>query len=242
MARPVLFLIQIEIEGPGRIADCLRQRGLTWEEVHLYRGDPLPDSLDPYSAVVPLGGPMNVYEEERYPFLRDEDRLLRRALTQETPILGLCLGAQLLAKAADAMVEKNPTAEIGWMDVDLLQPGQADPLFRGLPRRLPVFQWHGDTFELPQGAEWLASSERCAHQAFRVGRRAYGLQFHLEVTPAMVLQWTEAYLEDLHRHDDARSIERSLREDGERYDPALAQAAERLVENFLDRVVSDESD
>lgn len=240
MARPVLFLIQIEIEGPGRIADCLRQRGLPSEEVHLYRGDPLPDSPKPYSAVVPLGGPMNVYEEERYPFLRDEDRLLRRALAEELPVLGLCLGAQLLAKAAGAKVRKNPTAEIGWMDVDILPEGQADPLFSGLPTRLPVFQWHGDTFELPEGAEWLASSPRCTHQAFRLGRRAYGLQFHLEVTPAMVIEWTEAYLEDLRRHDDAPRIERSLREDGELYDATLAQTAERLVGNFLDRVVNDE--
>ena len=140
MPNPVLFLVQIDIEGPGRLVQVLEQRSIPWQQCNLFAGESLPDDVAAFSAVVPLGGPMNVYEEEKYPFLSREDFFLKAALVADVPILGVCLGAQLLAKAADARVMANSVPEIGWMRVKLNRAGQADPLFKGLDEELPVFQ------------------------------------------------------------------------------------------------------
>ena len=232
---PILFLAQIGIEGPGRLADVLEACGVPMQICKLYAGDPLPGDPTAFSAIVPLGGPMNVYEEDKHPFLADEDRLLKQALKADVPILGVCLGAQLLAKAAGARVVRNPVPEVGWMEVELNADGKRDALFTDLGGALPVFQWHGDTFELPAGATHLASSPYCANQAFRIGRAAYGLQFHVEVTPEMVSEWTDAYLEDLRRHDDG-AIERHLRRDAPKHDSRLAAMTERMFGNFLNLI------
>ena len=135
-----------------------------------------------------MGGPMNVYEEQRYPFLRDETRFLQEAAARDLPVLGICLGAQMIAKAAGAAVTKNRVEEVGWGTVSLTGEGLADPLFRGLPATLPVFQWHGDTFGIPAGGTLLATGEDCHHQALRF-RRSYGLQFHLEADRALLAEW-----------------------------------------------------
>ena len=104
-------------------------------------------------------------------------------------MLGVCLGAQLIAKALGASVYRNPVKEIGWFEIEVTGEGAADPLFAGVGPRETVFQWHGETFDLPPGARWLASSTACCHQAFRIGSSAYALQFHLEVTPEMIADW-----------------------------------------------------
>ena len=146
---------------------------------------PSPRELD---AVLSMGGPMNVYEEQQYPFLRDETRFLQEAAARDLPVLGICLGAQMIAKAAGAAVTKNRVEEVGWGTVSLTGEGLADPLFRGLPATLPVFQWHGDTFGIPAGGTLLATGEDCHHQALRF-RRSYGLQFHLEADRALLGDW-----------------------------------------------------
>ncbi|RMF89548.1 MAG: type 1 glutamine amidotransferase, partial [Methanobacteriota archaeon] len=139
-------------------------------------------------------GPMNVYEEERYPFLRDEDRLIKQALETGAPVLGICLGAQLIAKAAGARVWQGPEKEIGWGEVRLTEEGRRDPLFKGFPLEFPVFHWHGDSFDLPSGAVPLAENDLYL-QAFRLGG-AIGLQFHLEVTAGMIRSWLSEYHEE----------------------------------------------
>ncbi len=232
MTKPFLFLVQIDIEGPSRLVEQLERCGIPWEQRNLYAGDAVPENPRSYAAIIPMGGPMNVYEEDTYPFLKEEDCLLKQALEAEVPILGLCLGCQLLAKAAGAKVVRNPLPEIGWMKVQLTEQGVNDPLFQGLDADLSVFQWHGDTVELPANGVWLASSERCRHQAFRIGRAAYGLQFHVEVAPDDVHAWTEAYLSDLRRQDDG-TIERHLREDGHLYDSDLEASTAKLMDNFI---------
>lgn len=200
--KPVLILKHIDIEGPGTLADFLEKHHLHHHIANLYKVDAFPEKPEDYSAVVSLGGPMNVYEEERYPFLRWENDFLQKALKGDVPLLGICLGAQLVAKAAGAEVSKNPIKEIGWFDVSLTDEGLKDPVFKGLGNKLRVFQWHGDTFEIPKEGKHLASSTLCPNQAFRVGwqghpRRAYGLQFHLEVDQGIIAHWTEAYEEEL---------------------------------------------
>lgn len=178
------------------MAPVVEQRGLSLHIVHVGRDGPLPD-VTPYRGLVVLGGPMNVDEEERYPFLRDEVRALQQASSLGVPILGICLGAQLLAKALGARVYPAKAKEIGFFRVQLTEEGGRDPLFRTQGRFMTVFQWHGDTFDLPRDAVTLASSSVCPQQAFRYGRGAYGLQFHLEVTPGMVASWTREYVSEL---------------------------------------------
>jgi GMP synthase-like glutamine amidotransferase len=140
---------------------------------------------------------MGVYDEAAYPFLRHEHRFLMRVLAQGIPLLGICLGSQLLAKALGARVYRNPQQEIGWDTVDLTPAGATDPLFAGLTSPVPVFQWHGDAFDLPAGATPLASSPLCTHQAFRYNDQVYGLLFHLELTPAMIHSWIAAFHNEL---------------------------------------------
>jgi GMP synthase-like glutamine amidotransferase len=174
-------------EHPGRLKDLMRERGITWDTVELDEGGSIPP-LGAYDALLAFGGPMNVDEEGRFPWLIDEVKAIREAVNRDLPFLGFCFGAQLLAKALGAPVTRAPEPEVGVMPVTLTAAGEADPLLAGLPREFLVFQWHGDTFAIPRSAVHLASAPTCAYQAFRRGR-AYGLQFHVEVTLEMVDQW-----------------------------------------------------
>ena len=192
-----LVLQHVAVEGPGTLAPYLEARGWTLETVALYAGAHPPEDARGYQAVIVMGGPMGVYDEAAYPFLRAEQHFLRCAMAQDVPLLGICLGSQLLAKALGARVYRNAQKEIGWYTVDLTPAGAADPLFAGLPLSLPVFQWHSDAFDLPAGAIPLASSPLCAHQAFRYGDRVYGLLFHLELTPAIIHTWMETFQDEL---------------------------------------------
>ncbi len=199
-----LVLQHVAVEGPGTLASYLAARGWTLETVALYEGARLPEDAQEYQAVIVMGGPMGVYDEAEYPFLRDEHLFLTRVLGQGVPLLGICLGSQLLAKALGARVYRNPQKEIGWYTVDLTPAGAADPLFAGLTSPVPVFQWHGDTFDLPAGATPLASSPLCMNQAFRYGDRVYGLLFHLELTPDVIHSWIAAF------HDELASVQGTI--------------------------------
>ena len=191
----VLIIKHVEIEGSGLVEDCLQEERIPYQIINLESGIHLP-KLDDFSAIVVLGGPMNVYEEDRYPFLREEDLFIKEAIQRGKSILGICLGAQLIAKALGAKVLKAPVKEIGWYDVSLTRIGSIDPFFSQLPKKFSVFQWHGDTFEIPHSAILIATSSLVPHQAFRYGDNAYGLQFHLEVTQEMIREWMETYEEE----------------------------------------------
>jgi GMP synthase-like glutamine amidotransferase len=191
----VLIIKHIENEGPGLLEYCLLQAKIPYQILNLETGARLP-KINGLSHLIFMGGPMNVYEEDRYPFLRDEDLFIKEAIQRGKAILGICLGAQLIAKALGARVFKAPVKEIGWYDVSLTKIGLQDPLLSDLPRTFPVFQWHGDTFEIPNGAKLIATSSPISHQAFRYGEKAYGLQFHLEVTEEMIREWMETYEEE----------------------------------------------
>ncbi len=187
-----LYIIKhVEDEGPGRLGDFFHDLGWELPVTELYRGDTLPEDVTSAAGAVILGGPMNVYEEEAYPFLTAEGDFIRTLIDAEIPLLGICLGAQLLAKACGARVVKAPQKELGWYEVELTREGRQDGLFRGIGHDLCVFQWHEDTFLVPKGGSLLATADPCTNQAFKVGPSAYGLQFHVEVTPDMVKTWAE---------------------------------------------------
>jgi GMP synthase-like glutamine amidotransferase len=143
-------------------------------------------AAESFDALIVMGGPMGVRDDTGLPWLRDEKALIRSAIDTGRMTVGICLGAQLMADVLGARVYRNAHREIGWMSVDLTAAAKTTGLFRGLPDRPVVFQWHGDTFDLPAGAVHLASSEGCCNQAFLAGRRALALQFHFESTEAGV--------------------------------------------------------
>ena len=187
--KPIYAWRHVPHETLGTLDEILRRAGFECRYVDWFAD--APATFDPQSAagLVVLGGPMNVDEVDKYPFLATEVDWLRRAVAAELPVLGICLGSQLLAKSLGSRVYPNRVKEIGWFPIDLKPAAVADPLFSVCREKEPVFQWHGDTFDLPAGAIHLARSADCEHQAYRYGRVAYGLQFHLEVTPEMVASW-----------------------------------------------------
>jgi GMP synthase (glutamine-hydrolysing) len=189
--KPILALRHVSHEGLGLLAGVFAERGLAHEVLDM-SGHHLR-SFDPgnWAGLVVLGGPMNVDEVDRYPFLADEVRCIEQSVAVGLPVLGICLGAQLLAKASGARVYPNDVKEIGWYYVDWTDEAAVDTLFAGCGASCEVFQWHGDTFDLPQNATLLATGRKCRNQAFRVGHTAYGLQFHIEVTAPIIAEWLE---------------------------------------------------
>lgn len=224
MNKKLLVLQHVDCEGLGYFEEPLIKAGLNLKFIKLYEGKTVPDVTN-FNALIVLGGYMNVYEEDTYPFLKSEDVAIKETIDANIPYLGVCLGAQLLAKALDAKVYANEVKEIGFYDVELTESGKADSLFEGLPANLESFQWHGDTFDLPKGAELLASSKLCTHQAFRY-QNAYGLQFHLETTSKMISQWCELYSDELNAFDSSLVIkpDNTL---------IIKPFAEKLIKNFI---------
>jgi GMP synthase (glutamine-hydrolysing) len=170
----------VPFEGPAEIARWAHERGHALSFTHWYAGDPAPD-LAAIDGLIVLGGPMNIYEHRAFPWLVEEKKFLTQALAQGRPVVGVCLGAQLLADVLGGKVFQNPVREIGWWPIRWRTAARAAPGWDFLPETSTPLHWHGDTFSLPPSAQWLAETDDCAHQAFAWGRLALGLQFHLEV-------------------------------------------------------------
>jgi GMP synthase (glutamine-hydrolysing) len=192
--RPILVLQHVAHEPLAALEAVFRQSGLAWQYVELFRPavaelEHLPLEEEAAGLVV-LGGPMND-EVRQYPFLAREIPWIRQALAIELPVLGICLGAQLLAKALGAKVFANGRKEIGWYPIQITPEAADDPLFAGTGPSATVFQWHGDTFDLPDGGVRLARAETCENQAFRYGPSAWALQFHVEMTAGLIDAWLD---------------------------------------------------
>jgi GMP synthase-like glutamine amidotransferase len=183
----VLVVQHIACEPPGVYEDVLFERGAEVHRVELDEGEPLP-AWEGFDAIVAMGGPMSVNDEADHPWLREEKRVIAEAVRAGLPYWGVCLGVQLLATSLGARVHAGPTPEVGLLPVTMTDEGCADPVMGSLPRSVVTLQWHGDTFDLPEGAVLLASSPAYPAQAFRY-RNAYGVQFHLEVSRAMAEDW-----------------------------------------------------
>jgi GMP synthase (glutamine-hydrolysing) len=187
--RPVLVIEQeLALEGLGFLGERLEASGLPYRRLQLWREDLGGLRARDFSAIVPLGGNAHAWQESDYPFLRRERLLLADALEEGAPVLGICLGAQLLARALGAEVRTAEAPEIGWLPIAPTAEARNDPLFGHLTAPTGVYQWHHDVFELPAGARLLATSERFENQAFRAGD-AWGVQFHPEVDPETFEVW-----------------------------------------------------
>ena len=186
-----LILTHHPEEGPGLLEDILKQQGWAMKEVGLWNGGSPLDPV-PFHLLILMGGPMSVNDEDLHPFLAQEKRFVHQWILQRRPTLGICLGAQLIAQCLGGRVYKGPTEEIGWYGCVLTEEGGRDPLLQVFPVFFPVFQWHGETFDLPDNTMLLAASHEYPHQAFRFGGLVYAFQFHVEVTKDMVNAWLES--------------------------------------------------
>jgi GMP synthase (glutamine-hydrolysing) len=201
----------VPAEPLGTLDPMLRDRGHRVRYVNFHRHPDARPDISRYNALIVLGGPQMPDQGNIYPHLDVEMRCIEEALRLEIPVLGICLGAQLLAYTLGGGVKANHEWEIGWYDLKPTAMAKSDPLFCALAQPRPVFQWHGYTFDLPRDAVHLARSDTCENQAFRYGHKAYGLQFHLELDERLINRWLALpeYLEDLHangRRGDASSI------------------------------------
>ena len=222
----MLHLIQNDPEvPPGNIAENLADLGVPFQLTHLYRGEKLPSPAD-MTALIVLGGAMGANDDDRFPFLSPLKQLIQVCLKQQTPYLGICLGGQLLAAASGTPVVSCRWEELGTLQVRLTQKGEADPLFAGIPSPFSTFQWHHDSFDLPDTAALLASSPACPHQAFRIGSHAWGLQFHPEVTEPIIRAWAAWNPATACRTDELVTAFQAAQS-------GYQQTARRLLHNFL---------
>ncbi|MEN8174845.1 MAG: type 1 glutamine amidotransferase [Pseudomonadota bacterium] len=178
----VHHLQHVPFEGLGSIESVLLNKGHRLSATHLYADQPLP-AVSELDWLIVMGGPMGIYDEAEYPWLQAEKRFIREAIDAGKRVLGICLGAQLIADALGARVYRNPYREIGWFDITRSAGTEGTALSSAIPEQVEVFHWHGDTFDIPEGATLLGSSEACKNQAFVMDDRVVGFQFHLETTP-----------------------------------------------------------
>lgn len=172
----------VKFEVPGTIAEWIEKKKHHLSTTHLYENEILPET-DTFDLLIVMGGPMNIYEYEKYPWLRKEKDFLEKTVAEEKAVLGICLGAQLLADVLKAKVFKNNHREIGWFTVSVIKEGKTEvSLLEGIPGQFTAFHWHGDTFDLPEGARRLFESEACKNQGFIYENRVIGLQFHVEMS------------------------------------------------------------
>lgn len=223
-------LQHVDFEGLGHIGAWIENQGHPLTLTRLFAGDPLP-RLEAFDRLVIMGGPMNIYEDDRYPWLAAERALIRAAVEAGKSAVGVCLGAQLLADALGSKVFAGANKEIGWWPVRLLGNAQDAGLLAGLPEQPTVFHWHGDTFDVPPGAVQLAESEGCRSQAFVYDNRVLGLQFHLESTPDTVRSILAHCGHELVPARYVQSEAEILAAD-----PALFADVNRMLETLLNRL------
>ena len=238
MARPKILVFQhVPYEPLGTLDPLLKEAGFRIRYVNFGRDPESRPSLDGYQALIILGGPMNSDEVDAYPNLTTEIELINDALERGISVLGICLGAQLLAKALGGNVVRNARREIGWHDVALTEHGATDPVLSAFSKVQRVFQWHEDGISLPPDSVHLAASDASDVQAFRYGEHAYGLQFHLEVNQSLIERWltvpaNQATLQDEAGRVDPDTIRRQSTEAIDALEALSRDTFSRWIERF----------
>ncbi len=219
-------------ETAGTVVNTLRKFNIKALPVRLWKGERLPEDVGAEDVVVSMGGPMGVYEEDEYPFIKEELRFLEKAWRRGVKTLGICLGAQLMARALGCRVYRGDQKEIGWYDIELTEEGRRDALLLGFPEKLKVFHWHGDTFELPEGSTLLARSRLFENQLVRMERNWYAVQFHLELTEGMILAWLKQE-ENIEEIEEEGLDRKKILEDTELYSDELKRYGNAFFTRFL---------
>lgn len=226
----IYYLKNIDIEGPGTLGLFFQENGFSSKTVELYNNDPLPKDFDNMEAVVILGGPMNVYEEDRFPYLKAETDFIAQLIKRDILTIGLCLGSQLIARAAGAKVYKAPLEEIGVYEIHLTEEGKKDPLFEEVDEKNIFFQWHGDTFDVPGSGKLLGRGVSCPNQIFKLGTKVYGFQCHMEITQQDALGWIDRYVSDPAQNN---KLKQRLIEEFELNQENLCHIAKKTYNNLL---------
>ena len=229
----VLVFQHDPLEELGFFAEVLEKQGARYRIIRLFHGEMAAEEWGRVGALIVLGGSIDVDDEESFPVLRWEKRIIRAAIDERVPILGICFGAQLIAATLGTPVYHGRVKEIGWSPVSITPHGQVDSLLGYLPENATVFQWHSGGFDLPQGAIRLASSPHFENQAFRLGKSVYGLQFHLEVTPRMIARWIDERSKELAQAPYV--LPDKILSDTQRHSPALKYYCERFLSEFIRR-------
>lgn len=230
----VLVIKHISGSSLGLLEQFLIQKGVLIQYLDITLGEPLPDSVTDYSHLIILGGPISAYEEEKYPFLRDEFALVETAIEQKLPTIGICLGAQILARVLGGKVYRGENGrEVGWCEVQFNSAAKQDWLFENFPDRLNVFESHQDTFEIPPGCLRLASSDQYLNQSFRYQDTAWALQFHLEFNQQVLRDCASVIKQELIDSKVQETTIERLIEEADYQAPLVEPFADRFMEKFL---------
>jgi len=228
--KPVRIFRHIDCEGPGYLAERLQYRDVPFELVRIDAAEPVPEGLDAVSGLVFMGGPMSVNDD--LPWIGQELALIRRAAAAGMPVLGHCLGGQLLAKALGGEVGPNPVKEIGWHAVRRAERAGSSRFAAAIPDSFEPFHWHGETFSLPQDAVLLLENDACAHQAFAVDRML-GFQCHVEMTGELVREWVSRYADELSDPSSTVQSAAAILADLERRTAAMQRVADGIYDAWI---------
>ena len=236
IVKPVAVFRFSDTEGPGHFATFLDANRIAWKLVKLDEGEPVPPSAAPFAGLAFMGGPMSANDE--LPWTQPVLALMRDAVAREVPVIGHCLGGQMLARAMGGDVKRNPVKEIGWNPVQVVDSPAAREWFGENLREFDTFQWHGDTFSIPPGAERILTGPHCPNQAYVLGNRHLGLQCHVEMTPEMIASWISSGSGEVAENLSSpavQPVERIQAEATKRL-PGLSRTAERLYERWITRL------
>ena len=226
--RPLTIFRHIACEGPAYLAEVLERHAIPWRLIRIDEGEMLPETLDDCSGLVFMGGPMSV--NDPLPWVEQELKLIRMAQAANIPVLGHCLGGQLISKALGGTISANPVKEIGWHSVRSSRTTAADSWLAGLPEANTLFHWHGETFSLPEGAELILENDNCTHQAFALGN-TLALQCHVEMLEPMVGEWAALYAHEIqHSSPTVQSAEQMTADL-----PARIAAARHVADSVYER-------
>ena len=232
--KPVTIFRHIECEGPGYLDIVLQRHNIPVRLIAIDRGDIIPDTPENAGGVISMGGPMSVNDSDVW--IDRETRYIRQAIDQNLPVLGHCLGGQFIARALGAKISKNPVREIGWFDVQHSEKVNQPEWLKNFHQPQTVFHWHGETFEVPDGAVRLLLSDHCENQAFIYKENVYAFQCHIEMTADMVNEWSTLYEDELALPSDTVQSRTEMLEGIPRYITQLNHLSDRIYENWIGRL------